>query len=184
MNLKNKEFVFKIAILGSAGVGKTSLISRYVDRQFSEDYKPTLGASIIAKDMKYSTDEVNYDVRLVMWDIAGQEKYESVRPLYFQGCIGAILTYDVTRLPSFQEIEEKWLKDFQTYASSNLSYLLIGNKIDLTEIRKVTKEDGKKLAEKIKATAYVETSAKTGENVENCFVSLIKEILTSVGEKV
>jgi small GTP-binding protein len=182
--MSDKEFVFKCAILGSAGVGKSSLINRYVDRKFSEDYKPTLGASIIAKDVDLVSATTRYKVRLVLWDIAGQEKYESVRAMYFQGCVGAILCYDVTRLPSFQEVEFKWLKDFRTYAMQGSAYLLIGNKSDLEDMRKVSTDEGKGLAGRINASAFIETSAKTGENVNECFSALVKTILRSVGEKI
>ncbi|MHA1340787.1 MAG: Rab family GTPase [Promethearchaeota archaeon] len=182
--MRTKEFVFKIAVLGAAGVGKTSLINRYVDRMFKEDYKPTLGASIIAKDVEFSNDEINYMVRLVLWDLAGQEKYENVRPMYFQGCIGAILVYDVTRPSSFKEIKEKWLKDFKQFALENSAYILIGNKIDLTDLRKVDTKQGKELADAIKASAFIETSAKTGENVNNGFTALVKEVLKRLGESV
>lgn len=179
-----KEFVFKVAVLGSAGVGKTSLINRYVDRKFSEDYKPTLGASIIAKDVELKTDVDVYQVRLVLWDLAGQEKYESVRPMYFQGCVGAILVYDVTRAPTFDEIPEKWLKDFRQYALPNSSYLLIGNKVDLESLRKVDSSEGQTLADSINASEFIETSAKTGKNVDVCFVDLVKKILKTAGENI
>jgi small GTP-binding protein len=183
MNLQTKEFVFKVAVLGSAGVGKSSLINRFVDRMFSEDYKPTLGASIIAKDVNIATDTIKYAVRLVLWDLAGQEKYESVRPMYFQGCVGAVLVYDVTRTPSFTEIEKKWLSDFKQYALPNSSYILIGNKTDLTDMRKIQTSQGQNLAKSIKAAAFVETSAKTGVNVNESFTSLVKSILNSIDEK-
>lgn len=180
--MQTKEFVFKVAVLGSAGVGKSSLINRYVDRMFKEDYKPTLGASIIAKDVNIPGKDINYVVRLVLWDLAGQEKYESVRPMYFQGCVGAILVYDVTRTPSFNEIEKKWLSDFKQYALPNSSFVLIGNKIDLADMRKIQTSQGQNLANSIKAAAFIETSAKTGENVNECFTYLVKSILKSINE--
>ena len=81
-----KEFVFKIVVLGEAAVGKTSLINQYVEYTFKEDYKPTLGANIIRKDV--FIEEINSKVRLIMWDLAGQEKYNVIRSMYFQGCVG------------------------------------------------------------------------------------------------
>lgn len=181
-----KEFVFKIATIGSYATGKTSLINRYVEHKFQEDYKPTLGASIIAKDLQYTSKdgETEYMVRCVIWDVAGQERYESVRSMYFQGCAGAILVYDVTRVPTFKEIEEKWINDFKTHANPKARFILIGNKIDLEEIRNVTTEQGKEMADNIGANAFIETSAKTGENVHESFESLIKEILRDQGQDV
>ncbi|MHA1729908.1 MAG: Rab family GTPase [Promethearchaeota archaeon] len=181
--ISDKEFVFKIALLGTAGVGKTSLIYRYIDKKFSEDYKPTLGASIIAQDIHLMFNGSRNKIRMVIWDLAGQEKYESVRPMYFQGCIGAILVYDVTRIPTFQEIERKWLLDFKTYAKNGSTYFLIGNKTDLTDLRSVNSKQGQDLADKIGSALFIETSAKTGENVKKCFTSLVLKILEDNDEK-
>lgn len=77
-----KEYVFKITILGEGAVGKTSLINQYVEQSFKEDYKPTLGANIIRKDIM--VDKINARVRLIMWDLAGQERYNVIRSMYFQ----------------------------------------------------------------------------------------------------
>lgn len=182
--MKKKEYVYKIALLGNPGVGKTSLLTRYIDKKYEEDYKPTLGASIVAKDVLISTDEIEYDLRLIIWDLAGQEKYETVRPLYFQGCIGAILVYDLTRIPTFQEIKDKWLKDFTSYAKKNSAFILIGNKSDLEDMRKVESSEGKKLADEIQAVSFIETSAKTGNNVNESFLFLVKHILRKSGENI
>ncbi|MHA1733217.1 MAG: Rab family GTPase [Promethearchaeota archaeon] len=181
-----KEFVFKLAIIGSYATGKTSLINRYVDQTFREDYRPTLGASIIAKDLNVQSQDgqVDYLVRLVLWDIAGQEKYEAVRQMYFQGCSGAIIVYDITRIPTFKEIETKWIRDFNAHADDDASFILIGNKKDLEEIRNVDTAEGEKLAGEIKASAFVETSAKTGENVEFIFDLIVKDILKKHGENI
>ncbi len=175
-----KEFVFKIVVLGGAAVGKTSLINNYIEHAFKEDYKPTLGANIIRKDV--FVDEINAKCRLILWDLAGQEKYRVVRSLYFQGCVGALLVYDVTRHGTFNDIKELWLKDFKKYVKKEGTYILIGNKIDLEDQRAVPKEEGSQLAEEIKASGFIETSAKTNENVNLAFKNLVYQILRNHGE--
>jgi len=175
-----KEYVFKITILGNAAVGKTSLINQYVESTFQEDYKPTLGANIIRKDVNISGTKI----RLIMWDLAGQKKYQSIRSMYFQGCVGALLVYDVTRPKTFEAIKDKWLSDFQKYVENEGSYILIGNKIDLKEDRKVETTQGEELAKEINASSFIETSAKYGENVEEAFKTLVREILDNYGEKI
>lgn len=170
------QYVFKICVLGPPGAGKTSLIDRYCERRFSTDYKPTLGASIIAKDIAYD----NVEVRLVLWDIAGQEKYTQVRSMYLNGAQGAILVYDITRRPTFEEIKNNWISDFRQYAQKGAKYILIGNKLDLFEKRNVSTEDGQALAKELNTDIFLETSARTGENVLKAFESLVKDIIASV----
>ncbi|MFX1493225.1 MAG: Rab family GTPase [Promethearchaeota archaeon] len=182
MTAEEREYVFKITILGDAAVGKTSLINQFVEGAFQEDYKPTLGANIVRKDV--NLEEVNAQIRLIMWDLAGQEKYNVIRSMYFQGCVGALVVYDVTRFQTFENIESKWLKDFKKYVKREGAYILIGNKIDLSEHRTVPEEKGKKLAEKIQASDFIETSAKFGDNVEKAFKNLVFQILRNYGEKV
>ena len=175
MSTEIKEYVFKITILGQSAVGKTSLINQFTEGSFQEDYKPTLGANIIRKDV--NIDKVNAKVRLIMWDLAGQEKYNVIRSMYFQGCVGSLLVYDVTRHESFSSIESKWLKDLNEYGEQDLAYVLIGNKIDLQDSRVVSTEEGRELAQKINASDFVETSAKYGDNVEDAFKKLVEGVL-------
>lgn len=176
----DREFVYKIVILGDAAVGKTSLINRFVENSFSEDYRATLGANIVRKDVNLN----NTKVRLIMWDLAGQEKYQVVRSLYFQGCEGALLVYDVTRYSTFDSINSKWLRDFKKYVKKEGAYILIGNKSDLTDQRTVTEERGKEIANKIKASHFIETSAKMGENIEEAFSLLVNQILNNHGVEI
>jgi len=172
-----REFVFKITILGDAAVGKTSLISQFVESSFQEDYKPTLGANIVRKDVILDKTRV----RLIMWDLAGQEKYRVVRSMYFQGCEGALLVYDVTRYHTLDSINSKWLRDFKKHVRKKGAYILIGNKIDLKDQRVIPTERGKELATKIKASHFIETSAKLGENIEEAFFLLVNQILSNHG---
>ena len=175
-----REFVFKITILGDAAVGKTSLINQFVEGSFQDDYKPTLGANIVRKDVNLN----GVKVRLIMWDLAGQEKYRVVRSMYFQGCEGALLVYDITRINTLENINSKWLRDFKKYVKKKGAFVLIGNKSDLEEQRVVTKERGKELAAKIKASDFIETSAKARENIEEAFKLLVDQILDNHNVKI
>ncbi|MGV9199070.1 MAG: Rab family GTPase [Promethearchaeia archaeon] len=177
-NTETQEFVFKVTVLGEAAVGKTSLINQYIEESFSESYKPTLGANIVRKDVML--DELDAKVRLILWDLAGQEKYSVIRSMYFQGCVGALLVYDVTRYNTYETINSRWLKDFQKYVKKEGAYILIGNKIDLEDKRAVSPEQGQKLAEDITASDFIETSAKFGDNVEKAFKKLVLKILKNV----
>lgn len=172
-----REFVFKIVIIGDAAVGKTSLINQFVESSFNEDYKPTLGANIVRKDVNLD----NIKVRLIMWDLAGQEKYRVVRSMYFQGCEGALLVYDVTRYHTLDSINNKWLKDYKKHVKKKGAFILIGNKTDLKDQVAVPTERGKELATKIKASDFIETSAKLGENIEEAFSLLVNQILSNHG---
>jgi Ras-related protein Rab-11A len=175
-NVDNEhQYILKIVLLGDPAVGKTSLITQFVDHSFEADYKSTLGVSIIAKEL--IVKNVDGKVKLIIWDIAGQEKYDLSRKFFFQGCTGALLVYDITRESSFNSIENKWLKDFKKFGKEESTHILIGNKNDLKELRSINKTDGKKLAKKIKAINFIETSARFGENVEQAFQNLIKEVL-------
>jgi len=175
-----REFVYKVVILGDAAVGKTSLINQFVEGTFQEDYKPTLGANIVRKDVNLNKARV----RLIMWDLAGQEKYRVVRSMYFQGCEGALLVYDVTRYNTFDNINSKWLRDFKKYVKKKGVYVLIGNKTDLKDQRTIPTERRKELAKKIKASHFIETSAKLGENIEEAFSFLVTQILSDHGVKI
>jgi Ras-related protein Rab-11A len=180
MSEEVKEFVFKIVVLGDAAVGKTSLINQYIEHSFQEDYKPTLGANIIRKDVY--VDKINANVRIIMWDLAGQEKYNVIRSMYFQGCVGALLVYDITRRATFETINSKWLRDFNKYVKKEGTYILIGNKTDLSEQRVVSTEEGNSFGREINASDFIETSAKYGENVEKSFENLVHNILNKLDE--
>ncbi|UCC19980.1 MAG: GTP-binding protein [Promethearchaeota archaeon] len=165
--------VLKLVLLGDSAVGKTSLIDMYAHHQFKEDYKPTLGVNIVVKELKHK----NTQIRLIIWDIAGQNKYDLSRKMFFQGVVGALFVYDTTRDETFKNIESKWLEDLFEYGDKNLAYVLIGNKNDLHDFRTVSIEEGSVLAEKINAIDFVETSAKYGDNVEKAFEKLVFQIL-------
>ncbi|MFX1366698.1 MAG: Rab family GTPase [Promethearchaeota archaeon] len=177
-----RKWAIKLTILGDAAVGKTSLIDKYITDSFKENYQPTLGVNIVTKDIRIKDN--NSDVRLLLWDIAGQDKYELTRQMFFQGCTGSLLVYDMTRYSTFERIKTKWLKDFQKYGRQDGIYILIGNKSDLKDSIKVSSEEGELLSKEINAVEFIETSAKYGENVEKAFKSLVSHVLGKFGVKI
>lgn len=180
-DIQKKEWALKLAILGDPAVGKTSLIDKYITDSFRENYQPTLGVNIVSKDIRI--EEINTKIRMLLWDIAGQDKYELTRQSFFQGCVGALLVYDITRYTTFEQIKLKWLEDFKKFSRPDGIYILIGNKSDLKESIKVSSEEGKSLAQNINAAEFIETSAKYGENVEQAFKKLVLHILKKSGVK-
>ncbi len=176
-----RKWAIKLSVLGDQAVGKTSLIKKYVTGAFEMDYNPTLGVDITLKDLVL--EEINSEVRLILWDIAGQNKYELTRKMFFQGCVGALLIYDVTRPSTFKNVTAKWLNDFKQYGRSNAIFILIGNKIDMKDSIKVQSEDGIKLSKELKAIDFIETSAKYGKNVEKAFEKLVMHVLNNLSGK-
>ena len=180
-DIQKREWSLKLAILGDPAVGKTSLIDKYITNSFRENYQPTLGVNIVSKEIRI--EEINSKIRLLLWDIAGQDKYELTRQSFFQGCVGALLVYDITRYRTFEQISLKWLEDFKKFSRPDGVYVLIGNKSDLKDSIKVSSDEGKSLSREINAAEFIETSAKYGENVEKAFKKLVLHILKKSGVK-
>jgi len=170
MASQRHRYVFKVVVIGDGAVGKTSLINRFAEQKFIKEYKPTLGTNIVIKEI----EESDCNVRLLLWDIAGQDKWKDVRHLYYQGASAAILVFDVTRLETFNNIEF-WFEDLLKY-SGNIPRVLIANKIDLTDIRKTASEKIAETANKVNAK-YYETSAADGTNVLEAFTYLARMMI-------
>jgi small GTP-binding protein len=172
-----RQFILKLIVLGDAAVGKTSLINRYIDQSFQEDYKPTLGVNILTKDL--FIEEFNFSTRLILWDLAAQDKYALSRALFFQGCSGALFVFDLTRPSTFSNITSVWHDDFLKFSNNTEgnNYLLIGNKSDLEDSRMIPEEEGIELSKQLDSIEYIETSAKYGANVEDTFKKLVFHIL-------
>jgi small GTP-binding protein len=164
--VSRKEPVFKVVFIGDEGVGKTSLITRYATSAFRTDYLPTIGANIVAKEVSVE----GRIVTIIIWDIAGQEKFSVVRDKYYTGASLATVVYDVAASSTLKSVKA-WLNDLNSYAPKRIPLILVGNKIDLPD-RVVSKDEGEKLAKEIHAV-FIETSAKTGENVRKLFEKLL-----------
>ena len=160
-------YVLKTILGGDGGVGKTTLVNSFIDSTFEDDYKPTIGVSIMKKSVIF--DQWGVQVRLTIFDLAGQQQFMRVRQTYFTGAKAGLLVFDTTRRETFDNIE-RWYKE-AIGAESDMMLMLIGNKIDLVDIRQVSKEEGKALADKL-GIIYFETSALDRDLVEEAFRTL------------
>ncbi len=173
-------YVFKVIIIGPGAVGKTSLLHRFVDNKFSFRYKLTIGADFLSKIIEYKPGTT---IKLQIWDIGGQDRYKFLRSSFFDGANGALIVFDLSRWHTFEELED-WLKDLHEYAGENIPFVLIGNKADLIEKSdELYERESAQVFAKKEKTYYVETSAKTGENVEEAFLNLTTRMLKNVNSK-
>jgi small GTP-binding protein len=175
-------YVFKVIIIGPGAVGKTSLLHRFVENKFSFRYKLTIGADFLSKIFTHPKDPKS-TIKLQIWDIGGQDRYKFLRSSFFDGANGALIVFDLSRWHTFEELDD-WLKDLHEYAGENIPFILIGNKLDLVEKGEelYERENAQVFAKKEK-TYYVETSAKTGENVEEAFLNLTQNMLKNISNK-
>jgi Ras-related protein Rab-32 len=164
---------FKVIIIGEAGVGKTSLIKRFVSGRFTSDYRVSIGANLFVKDLILNSD---IDVSIQIWDIAGQEKWVKMRHLYYKGAHGALIVGDLSRGNTFEQLKEFWNPELKKFCG-DIPKILVVNKVDLKHI--VSNSDIKKLAQNINVNATIFTSAKNGQNVEEAFRQIADEIITS-----
>ncbi|MHA1265870.1 MAG: GTP-binding protein [Candidatus Helarchaeota archaeon] len=165
--------ILKLCVLGDGAVGKTSLIIRHVDKRFEEEYKPTIGFDIALKTMKIEEDGL--EAELLIWDIAGQAIFEKIREEYLQGTNGALILFDITRKETYDHVRD-WVRELTAFAGK-VPFIIVGNKVDLENQRNVSTEEGHDLVKELDGIEYIETSAKTGDKVEEAFEKIIKKIL-------
>jgi small GTP-binding protein len=164
---------FKVVVAGSKSVGKTSLIRRYSTGKFDKSTLSTIGVDFETK--KLNVDGT--DILLNLWDFAGEKKFRVLLPSYVSGASGALLLYDITNKDSLNDIHD-WMSVISSVPNSPKTKLLIEAKIDLENQRKVKREDAQKLFDKYEFKGeIIATSAKTGENIDNAFQVLGREIL-------
>jgi len=164
------EYLFKAIVIGDGGVGKTALTVRFSKGIFTEDYKMTIGVDFNVKTISIEKPEGVIRCKLQVWDTGGEERFGSIRPMYYQGSLGAILVFDLTNYASFEHLL-KWIEEVRTNIKFEIPLLLVGNKSDLSDQRAISMKEVKQFAKDFNLH-YIETSAKTGESVDDCFYVL------------
>ncbi|MFX0067716.1 MAG: Rab family GTPase [Candidatus Hodarchaeota archaeon] len=164
------KYHFKLLLTGDGAVGKTSLILKYVENRFKHKYKPTLGVDLFIKQIRLGDCET----KLTIWDIAGQERFKIIRRRFYEGASGVLLVYDVTRSETLESVPE-WMQELYEYVGK-VPVITIGNKVDLTNKRDVSARKAKEHTKSI-GNEHMETSAKTGKNVNQSFTRIAKEML-------
>jgi Ras-related protein Rab-11A len=168
------ESSYKVIIVGPGAVGKTSLLNRFVHDEFTLRYKLTIGVDFLTKKLEIKPSEF---VKLHIWDIGGQERFKFLHRSFYEGALGALLVFDLSREHTFGSMKT-WLSEMRGIIKRDIPKVIIGNKLDLipeigqtidrSEVEKYAKDEG---------CSFIETSAKTGENVEKAFLDLTYKML-------
>ena len=164
------DYLFKVVVVGDGGVGKTALTLRFSRDFFDESYKMTIGVDFHVKTIEVETNEGPIRAKLQLWDTGGQERFSSIRPMYYRGSLGAVLVFDLTNPTSFEHLP-KWIEEIRANVKADIPILLVGNKSDLVNERAVFLDEINEFT-RIFNLYYMETSAKTGEGVGDCFYIL------------
>ena len=172
------DYSLKVVVVGDSGVGKTCLLIRFVRDLFDEESQSTLGVEFMTKVVQTE----HHRIQLQLWDTAGQELFRSVTRGYYRGSAGALLVFDLTNRDSFENIG-RWLQDIKDVARSDVVTILLGNKSDLSAERKVSKEEAESFAAKHQMQ-YFETSAKTGEQIQQAIDACVAIIEKNVDDGV
>ncbi len=176
---KETDALFKIIIFGDGGVGKTTLVTRYLEGIFDLS-KVTIGMDFFVKRLQVE----DKNVTLQIWDFGGEERFRFLLPNYVSGASGGIFMFDITRYMSLKHIDD-WIKIFRDeyskkHSDEALPVLMVGGKKDLNYRRSVERQAAEDVVERESLLKYMECSSKTGENVENLFQTLTRELLKRI----
>ena len=173
---KKFDFLLKYIIVGDASVGKSNLLLRFVFNTFKTDYQTTIGVEFGEKNI----DHNNKVYQIQIWDTAGQEEFRSITRAYYKNAVCALVVYDISNRNSF-ESSKQWIDDCKNYMDQKVIIALVGNKCDLEDQRKVSKEEGQELAD-LYGLLFFETSAKADVNVKTVFNTSLQEIARRIDE--
>ncbi|KAM5562507.1 ras-related protein RABC1 [Rosa sericea] len=172
LNEAEFEYLFKLLMIGDSGVGKSTLLLSFTSNTF-EDLSPTIGVDFKVKHVTLGGKKL----KLAIWDTAGQERFRTLTSSYYRGAQGIIMVYDVTRRDTFTNLSDIWAKEIDLYSTSpDCIKMLVGNKVDKESERVVSKKEGMDFAREY-GCLFLECSAKTRINVEQCYEELVLKIL-------
>ena len=171
MSDETEENNFKIVLVGESGVGKTSIISQFVDQIFEEDLQTSTGGSFSSKTLTFSNGKT---IKLEIWDTAGQERYRALTKIFYKNALAAVLVYDITRKQSFEELKNYWIKQIKESAPENIILAIAANKSDLLDREQVNEDEARNFAKENNALFY-ETSAKNSIGVNELFIGIGKK---------
>ena len=177
MEDENYEMMFKVVLVGDSFVGKTNIMSKYLKNEFHEDSKATVGVEFGSRQFNIE----GHVIKAQIWDTAGQERYKAITSAYYKGAKGAFIVYDITRKESFDNVT-KWAEQLKSTADKNLTIIIVGNKTDLEDQRQVTSEEGQNKANELES-AFIETSAASGSNLDKAFEMMINEVYKKCHEE-
>ena len=165
------DMLYKLIFIGDTRVGKSNILSKYINKEFDKNSKPTIGVGLGFKIIKIE----GYSCKLQIQDTAGLPRYKSITQAYFKGSKGAFVVYDITQKSTFDNID-KWIKDLKSETDKNLSIIILGNKCDLENERQITKKQGEAKSKEYNA-GFFEVSAFSGKNIDKAFEKLISEVI-------
>ncbi|KAI4326361.1 hypothetical protein MLD38_031683 [Melastoma candidum] len=175
---EGEDYLFKIVMIGDSAVGKSNLLSRFARDEFDLNAKATIGVEFQTQALDIDGKEVKAQI----WDTAGQERFRAVTSAYYRGAFGALVVYDITRRSTFDSVK-RWLDELDTHCDTSVARMLVGNKRDLDNIREVSTEEGRALAES-EGLFFMETSALDSTNVQMSFEIVIREIYNNISRKI
>lgn len=164
------DYLYKIVLSGDSGVGKSCLISRFTKNEFNAESKSTIGVEFFTKNVTVD-DKI---IKVQVWDTAGQERYRAVTSAYYRGAVGALMTYDITKWRSFNNMQ-RWLTELKELSTLDVVLMLVGNKSDLTHLRSVSVKDAQDFADQ-NQMLFIEASALDATNVEQAFNLTIRKV--------
>ena len=169
-NFEKEYYKLKLIVIGDSGVGKTNIIKRYISNTFTIDTKSTVGVEFFTKTFKINEDIL----KLEIWDTAGQERYKAITSAYYRGSRGALIVYDISRIETYNNVD-KWITELKEKVEGSFKLLLIGNKSDLKEERKMSIETAMHKARQLNVP-LMETSAFNSTNIKKAFETILKEM--------